>query len=75
MTDDIRTDRHVTDEPDGSTAYEASLRAPGDSVTPTGDDTSPAFDAGDDDTAGVDPHAGYDAAAVSGDTPEYRPED
>ena len=73
MTDDTRTDRHVTDEPDGATAYEASLRTPGDSVTPTGDDTSPAFEA-EDDTAGVDPHAGYDTDAVSGDTAQYRPE-
>ena len=72
MSDDIRTDRHETDEPDGATAYEASLRAPGDSVTPTGDDTSPAFES-DVDTGGIDPHAGSDAADVSGDTPMYRP--
>jgi len=74
MTDDTQTDRHVTDEPDGASAYQASLRSPGDSVTPTGDDTSPAFEA-DDEPAGVDPHAGYDADAVSGDSAQYRPEE
>ena len=74
MTDETRTDLHATDEPDGATAHQASLRPPGESVTPTGDDTSPAFEA-DDAEAGVNPHAGYDVDAVSGDTAQYRPEE
>jgi hypothetical protein len=74
-----RTDLHPTDEPDGATAYEASLRAPGHSVTPG--DAAPQGapdddfeDAGTDDpgTTEVD-RAGYDADAVSGDTPADRP--
>jgi hypothetical protein len=38
MTDQSRADLHPTDEPDGTTAFEASLRPPGDSVTAAGDD-------------------------------------
>ncbi|WP_305783122.1 hypothetical protein [Symbioplanes lichenis] len=75
-------DRHPTDEPDGTTAYEASLRRPGDSVTkpaPSGDDPSVAgvgdfagAEAGD--SPAVNPHAGYDEEATSGDTSVYRPD-
>jgi hypothetical protein len=38
MTDQSRADLHQTDEPDGTTAVQASLRRPGDSVTAPGDD-------------------------------------
>ena len=38
MTDQSRADLHQTDEPDGTTAVQASLRPPGDSVTALGDD-------------------------------------
>jgi hypothetical protein len=37
MTDQSRTDLHQTDEPDGTTAFGASLRPPGDSVSAPGD--------------------------------------
>jgi hypothetical protein len=40
MTEQRRFDLHPTDEPDGSTAYEASLRPAGDSVTTSRDATS-----------------------------------
>ncbi len=60
-------ERHPTDEPDGTPAYAASLRKPGDSVTgaeaePGADETSP------------DQGARYDVSAVSGDTEAYRPD-
>ncbi|GAA4609194.1 hypothetical protein BJY16_007209 [Actinoplanes octamycinicus] len=59
-------DRHPTDEPDGTPAYAASLRRPGESVT-----GAPA----DEDEAGEAPMgAGYDENAVSGDTDAYRPD-
>jgi hypothetical protein len=38
MTDQSRADLHQTDEPDGTPAFEASLRPPGNSVTASGDD-------------------------------------
>ncbi len=59
--------RHPTDEPDGTTAYAASLRPPGESVT---GDTEP--ESGED--TGPDPRTGYDPAATSGDTDVYRPD-
>jgi hypothetical protein len=77
-------ERAPTDEADGTPAYAASLRAPGDSVRPrrpaeaTDDDIAPdAAPAGDDpilhrpddDQA----RAGYDVEAVSGETGSYRP--
>ena len=67
MTDEQTVDRHPTDEPDGTTAYAASLRQPGDSVTsaPVDEDEPEAADVNT---------AGYDADAVSGDTDAYRPE-
>lgn len=82
---DERRDRARTDEPDGTPAYAASLRPPGESVRPTGrpeiDDEEIAPDAapaGDDPMAepdaGVERGAGYDTGAVSGDSELYRPE-
>ncbi|MEV4639908.1 hypothetical protein AB0J80_21430 [Actinoplanes sp. NPDC049548] len=79
MTDQS-TDRHPTDEPDGATAHQASLRPPGASVTSAaGDDPelapapdAPAGDEPFDDT--VDARTGYDPEAVSGDTEVYRPD-
>ena len=79
MTDEqSRDDRHATDEPDGTTAMQASLRQPGDSVRqsadeePGGDDTF-AEPAGSADAPPAS-RAGYDVEAVSGGTDEYRPE-
>jgi hypothetical protein len=76
MTDEnVRLDRNQTDEPDGTPAFAASLRPPGESLTTApngGDDLAP-----DPDEAGsaeVDGRARYDADAVSGDTGEYRPD-
>ncbi len=76
MTDENdRTGRSGTDEPDGTPAFAASLRPPGESFNTApngGDDLAP-----DQDEAGsapVDRRTGYDAGAVSGDTDAYRPE-
>jgi hypothetical protein len=79
MTDEqSRRDRHATDEPDGTTAMEASMRPPGDSLRQSGDE-----EPGGDDTfaesegsADAPPasRAGYDVEAVSGGTEEYRPQ-
>lgn len=63
-----RADRHPSDEPDGTPAYEASLRPPGESVT-TGDE-----DPGITEDGGAADRSGYDADAVSGDTGMYRPD-
>lgn len=85
MTDQ-RADRSPTDEPDGTPAYAASLRPPGESVQPgttrevrdeeIAEDAAPA---GDDPVAdrpsGRVPHgAGYDVRSVSGDTDMVRPD-
>ena len=82
---DQRADRGPTDEPDGTPAYAASLRAPGDSVQPgttpevTDEEIAPdAAPAGDDPVVdrpgdGVERGAGYDVDAVSGDSDLYRP--
>jgi hypothetical protein len=82
---DERADRRPTDEPDGTPAYAASLRSPGDSVrtAATRDvtdeevaaDAAPAGDAPvvDQPGDGVERGAGYDTDAVSGDTDMYRP--
>ena len=81
MTDQSpRTDRHPTDEPDGTTAYEASLQPPGHSVTPPpsdkGADLAPEDTRGNDD--GPQPpevhRAGYNTRTTSGDSPGYRPD-
>jgi hypothetical protein len=83
---DERMDRARTDEPDGTPAYTASLRSPGESVRPTGrpdvgdQEIAPdAAPAGDDPVAarpgaGAGRAAGYDVEAVSGDSEIYRPE-
>jgi hypothetical protein len=81
---DERIGRAPTDEPDGTTAYAASLRRPGDSVRPgttpeaTDEEIAPdAAPAGDPVAEhpgdGVERGAGYDVDAVSGDTEVYRP--
>ena len=79
-------DRNPTDEPDGTPAYAASLRAPGDSISSAqpaeatdeqiAPDRAPTGDDPYQDRApgGVAAGAGYDADAVSGDTDVYRPE-
>ncbi|PWK43379.1 hypothetical protein [Actinoplanes xinjiangensis] len=69
MTDEQRrADRHPSDEPDGTPAYAASLRRPGESVT-TGD-VEPEIT----EERGSADRSGYDADAVSGDTGMYRPD-
>lgn len=67
---DIRdpAERHPSDEPDGTPAYAASLRQPGQSL---GDGETDA-DTGDE--GAPDSRTGYDADAVSGDTEIYRPD-
>jgi hypothetical protein len=81
-----RMDRAPTDEPDGTPAYAASLRAPGESVRPAGHrdltdeeiapDAAPAGDEPvvDRPAGNLQSRAGYDVEAVSGDTDIYRPE-
>ena len=59
---------HPTDEPDGTPAYAASLRGPGDSIV-GGDEDSGITEESDSADRG-----GYDAAAVSGDSDAYRPD-
>ena len=69
------TGRGGTDEPDGTPAFAASLRSPGDSLTTApngGDDLAP--DPDEAGSASVDGRVGYDTEAVSGDTDEYRPD-
>jgi hypothetical protein len=64
-----------TDEPDGTPAFTASLRPPGESLTTApngGDDLAPDQDRAG--SASVDGRTGYDAEAVSSDTDAYRPE-
>ncbi|MEV4483034.1 hypothetical protein [Micromonospora coxensis] len=68
MTDEQRTDRAGTDEPDGTSAYEASLRPPGDSLRgtqDTGDDFAD-LPAEEHLSARETSRAGYDVDAVSG---------
>jgi hypothetical protein len=84
MDEEARSDRHRTDEPDGTPAYAASLRPPGESVTPTSgaadDDGEPEPDDGEPlDThhasvAAGESRAGYDVDAATGDSDEYRPD-
>jgi hypothetical protein len=83
---DERLDRAPTDEPDGTPAYTASQRPPGESTQPAGprdatdEEIAPdAAPAGDNPVvegpaAGVEPRVGYDVEAVSGDTEIYRPD-
>ncbi|MBY8874925.1 hypothetical protein K7640_24150 [Micromonospora sp. PLK6-60] len=68
MTTEQSTGRAASDEPDGATAYEASLRPPGDSLRTT-DDTGDDFadlPAEDRRSAQDTSRAGYDVADVSG---------
>ena len=69
MTDEQgRTDRHPSDEPDGTPAYAASLRRPGESVVTGEEEPEITGERGSAD------RGGYDADAVSGDTGVYRPD-
>ena len=69
MTDNQRrADRHSTDEPDGTPAYEASLRKPGEQVMTEAEE--PEITQGD----GSTDRSGYDVGAVSGDSDAYRPD-
>ena len=81
MTDATQPERHPTDEPDGTTAHDASLRPPGGSLSP-GSAQEHSFAGTDDfdpppsdetETSDVS-DAGYDMPSVSGDTDAYRPE-
>ncbi|MET7967228.1 hypothetical protein [Micromonospora sp. NPDC005305] len=68
MTSEESFGRAPTDEPDGATAYEASLRPPGESLHST-DDTGDDFadlPAEDRRSAREVSRAGYDVADVSG---------
>ncbi|MEU5948732.1 hypothetical protein ABZ793_24675 [Micromonospora sp. NPDC047465] len=68
MTEQNRTDRAATDEPDGASAMQASLRPPGESLHST-DDTGDDFadlPAEDRRSAREVSRAGYDVADVSG---------
>ncbi|PZF99052.1 hypothetical protein [Micromonospora deserti] len=68
MTEEHRFDLADTDEPDGATAMQASLRPPGESLHTT-DDTSDDFadlPAEDRRSAREVSRAGYDVAGVSG---------
>jgi hypothetical protein len=85
MTD--RTDRSSSDEPDGTPAYAASLRPPGESVQPgniheasddeIAEDAAPAGNNPIADRPGsrVPRGAGYDVRSVSGDTDLVRPDE
>jgi hypothetical protein len=77
MTDERVTDRHGTDEPDGTSAHAASLRPPGESLT-DGPDDGVDFGADDDPDADANDaevrRAGYDVDAVSGETAAVRPD-
>ncbi|MEH1100812.1 hypothetical protein [Micromonospora sp. CPCC 205561] len=76
MTEENRTDRAATDEPDGATAMQASLRPPGESLHST-DDTGDDFadlPAEDRRSAREVSRAGYDVDAVSGTTDPSRTE-
>ena len=85
MTDQPhRIDTQPTDEPDGTPAYQASLRPPGHNVQSgevsderadlaQEDVEADASDTDEDAPAEVE-RAGYDVQSVSGDSPAYRPE-
>ncbi|TDC52513.1 hypothetical protein E1258_25110 [Micromonospora sp. KC207] len=74
MTSERRFDLASTDEPDGVTALEASLRPPGDSLHTTGDtgDDFADLPAEDARPARETSRAGYDVEAVSGATDPSR---
>ncbi|SCF13439.1 hypothetical protein GA0074695_3709 [Micromonospora viridifaciens] len=68
MTSEQSADRAPTDEPDGATPYQASLRPPGESLHST-DDTGDDFadlPAEDRRPARETSRAGYDVGQVSG---------
>ncbi|MFF5084981.1 hypothetical protein ACFY36_48750 [Actinoplanes sp. NPDC000266] len=68
MTDQPhRIDIRQGDEPDGTTAYEASLRPPGHSVDPGVPADEPADRAPED-------RSGYDSRSLAGDSSNSRPE-
>ncbi|MEU8820630.1 hypothetical protein [Actinoplanes sp. NPDC048796] len=73
-----RIDIRQGDEPDGTTAYEASLRPPGHSVDPGVPADEPADLAPEDRTGekggGIADRSGYDSRSLAGDSPNYRPE-
>ncbi|MGC4808848.1 hypothetical protein [Micromonospora sp. DT233] len=74
MTSEERFDRASTDEPDGTTAFEASLRPPGESLHTT-DDTGDDFadlPAENAQPARETSRAGYDVDDVSGTTDPSR---
>ncbi|WKU06400.1 hypothetical protein [Micromonospora sp. HUAS LYJ1] len=68
MTEQPRTDRADTDEPNGVPAYEASLRPPGESLGDGGDtgDDFAYLPAEEHRSARETSRAGYDVAAVTG---------
>ncbi|SCL22750.1 hypothetical protein GA0074692_1452 [Micromonospora pallida] len=69
MSTNERRDRAATDEPDGTTAFEASLRPPGDSLRSTedtGDDLAGPPVPGEGRPATTTSRAGYDVDDVSG---------
>ncbi|MCY1137988.1 hypothetical protein OWR29_08260 [Actinoplanes sp. Pm04-4] len=75
------TDRNPTDEPDGTSAYEASLRPPGHSLQePSADDQGDLAPEDKRGTTGDGPQpsevhrAGYDTRRTAGDDPSYRPD-
>ncbi|MEW2384594.1 hypothetical protein AB0873_21240 [Micromonospora sp. NPDC047707] len=74
MTDQHRFDLADTDEPDGATAMEASLRPPGESLHTTEDigDDFEDLPAEDRRSAREVSRAGYDVAEVSGTTDPNR---
>lgn len=75
MSTEERADRAATDEPDGTTAFEASLRPPGESLhstDDTGDDLAGEPAPGEGPPATSTSRAGYDVDDVSGSTDPAR---
>jgi hypothetical protein len=86
-THQSRTDRQPTDEPDGETAFAASMRPPGQSVDSSDAESA---DSGEDFEESQSPRgpdatfdgpvlpgdsrAGYDVNDTAGDTDAYRPQ-
>jgi hypothetical protein len=72
------TDNHPTDEPDGTTAHEASLRPPGHSVESPADDQGDLApedkrgNSGDGSQPSEVHRAGYDTRRTAGDDSNYR---
>ena len=76
MTEENRSERAATDEPDGTTAMQASLRPPGDSLHTTDDvgDDFADLPAEDRRSAREVSRAGYDVGTTSGTTDPNRDE-